>query len=140
MKPNRVSHRAINAILILLCLAGVVLAAVLIGTTLQEAGSYAGLRESAKIASSETLATDGTSYDENSIDWASLRDENKDIAAWITVDGTSIDYPVVAPQTRADKPTICIMIFGTKLLLPGVPTLTVEPPTMLPMSWSTGTT
>lgn len=103
MKPYRVSHRAINVILILLCLAGVVLAAVLIGTTLQEAGSYAGLRESAKIASSEALATDGTSYDENSIDWALLRDENKDIAAWITVDGTSIDYPVVAPQTRAGQ-------------------------------------
>lgn len=31
------------------------------------------------------------------IDWPALRMQNPDIAAWIKVDGTNIDYPVVKP-------------------------------------------
>lgn len=33
----------------------------------------------------------------NTIDWQALRMQNPDIAAWVTVDGTSINHPVVEP-------------------------------------------
>lgn len=36
---------------------------------------------------------------ENPIDWNKLKGENPDIYAWITVDGTKIDYPIVQSHT-----------------------------------------
>lgn len=37
---------------------------------------------------------------DNPIDWESLKKENKEIYAWITVPGTKVDYPIV--QSRVD--------------------------------------
>lgn len=36
------------------------------------------------------------------IDWESLQAQNKDVAAWLTVEGTNINYPMVKPSN--DKP------------------------------------
>lgn len=38
----------------------------------------------------------------NAIDWSALKLQNGDIAAWVRVNGTSIDYPVVMP-TKAES-------------------------------------
>ena len=40
--------------------------------------------------------------DGRSVDWAALREINPDVAAWVTVPGTAIDYPVV--QARPEDP------------------------------------
>lgn len=40
---------------------------------------------------------------QESIDWASLRMQNADIAAWVRVEGSGIDLPVVSTQARGSE-------------------------------------
>ena len=45
---------------------------------------------------------EGLAQDTGGIDWAALRAQNPDIAAWVTVEGTHVDYPVcVSPDGDA---------------------------------------
>lgn len=43
----------------------------------------------------DVLAERGIQVPEKNLDWAALKEENSDIYAWITVPGTTVDYPVV---------------------------------------------
>ena len=45
----------------------------------------------------EPYDTNATTGPGGSIDWVRLRDVNPDIAAWVRVEGTEIDLPVLAP-------------------------------------------
>lgn len=66
--------------------AGVCLAAVallLLGLDVTREARYRGLSQG--------------SASQQAPDWAALRQQNADCAAWVQVDGTSVDYPVVAP-------------------------------------------
>lgn len=64
-------------------------AAVIFGTFLAEDAAYRSLAGDA--------ATSSGVSDGQAVDWESLSAINPDIAAWLRVDGTRIDYPVVKP-------------------------------------------
>lgn len=59
-----------------------------------EGGAYAGLvtRAQAQVAPID----DGAG--EEGVDWDALKAQNGDVAAWVRVEGTDVDYPVVAPS------------------------------------------
>ncbi len=44
-------------------------------------------------------ALQGIGIPEKNLDWAELKDQNKDIYAWIYVPGTDVDYPILRHET-----------------------------------------
>lgn len=44
-------------------------------------------------------ALQGIKIPEKNLDWAELKDQNKDIYAWIYVPGTDVDYPILQHET-----------------------------------------
>lgn len=44
-------------------------------------------------------ALQGIEIPEKNLDWAELKDQNKDIYAWIYVPGTDVDYPILQHET-----------------------------------------
>ena len=83
-------RRIVNAMLLGICILSAVAALLLGGETVKEGWEYDSL---AKAAEGQTA--DG-------IDWSMLRSRNQDIAAWLRVEGTAIDLPVV--NTRKGDP------------------------------------
>ena len=81
-KRKRIS-RIVNGMLLGICILSAVAALLLGGETVKEGWEYDSL---AKAAEGQTA--DG-------IDWSMLRSRNQDIAAWLRVEGTAIDLPVV---------------------------------------------
>lgn len=66
--------------------------------TAQEMNAETAYRELGK-HSKESVTGNGTSER----DWSRIRDENEDTVGWITVEGTSIDYPVVQPSNPTES-------------------------------------
>ena len=84
-RPRR-KRKALDIILAAIC-ASSLAAAVLIGLTiLHEGAVYSDI-------SAVAGAAEG-----GGIDWEALRARNPDISAWVSVEGTPIDYPVVSPR------------------------------------------
>ena len=88
-KRKRIS-KIVNGILLCICILSAAAALLLGGETVKEGWEYDNLAKDA-----ETQTADG-------IDWAMLRSRNQDIAAWLRVEGTAIDLPVV--NTRKGDP------------------------------------
>lgn len=82
-------------------------AAVLVWRDHQTAAAYGNLADASSITASASAGkSDSTDQKKDKksngrkIDWDALRKQNPDVAAWVQVDGTDVDLPVVAP---ADK-------------------------------------
>ena len=88
-KRKRIS-KIVNGILLGICILSAAAALLLGGETVKEGWEYDNLAKDA-----ETQTADG-------IDWSMLRGRNQDIAAWLRVEGTAIDLPVV--NTRKGDP------------------------------------
>lgn len=88
--PDRVN--VVLAVIVGIGLLAAILGALMFWQDSQERDKYDTL---AQTASSTT--TDSASDDENQtgIDWAALKEANGRVCAWLSVDGTSIDLPVV---------------------------------------------
>ena len=105
--PRRILH-----ILMVLCAAGVLYSAfILISDNREYAGGDAAyqqvrqIRESSEPAANQTNAPpqiagevsigEKTNGQNDSVDFSSLEEINPDVVAWLTCEGTEIDYPVV---------------------------------------------
>lgn len=51
----------------------------------------------------DEISADAAANEGGGIDWDALRARNPDIAAWVNVEGTPIDYPVVSPRKGDPK-------------------------------------
>ncbi len=81
----------IIAILILIC------SAVYIGYYLYS--NYMAGREYESITSTEAITNTSQSLADNPIDFVPLKQQNDEIYAWIKIDDTKVDYPIVQSQT-----------------------------------------
>lgn len=88
-KRKRIS-KIVNGILLGICILSAAAALLLGGETVKEGWEY------------DSLAKDAESQTADGIDWSMLRSRNQDIAAWLRVEGTPIDLPVV--NTRKGDP------------------------------------
>ena len=88
-KRKRIS-RIVNGILLGICILSAAAALLLGGETVKEGWEY------------DSLAKDAEVQTADGIDWSMLRGRNQDIAAWLRVEGTTIDLPVV--NTRKGDP------------------------------------
>lgn len=71
-------------------------------TALMETAEEEQDPEKEEIEEGAMQGLDGYDVPEKKIDFESLRQENEDIYAWITIPGTVIDYPVVQKEDEAD--------------------------------------
>lgn len=85
--PRKKKGRVLNAILLVVTAACVAVAVVIFAM-------YAG-QDSAYEALSEQVAPQGGQG--GGIDWDALLQQNPETVAWLSVEGTGIDYPVVQP-------------------------------------------
>lgn len=61
-----------------------------------EAAEFPPVHEEAgALAEEEPVASSSTPHLENTVDFTSLQEKNKDIYAWITIPGTQVDYPIL---------------------------------------------
>lgn len=90
MIKKKKKGRIVNGILLGTCILSAVAALLLGGETVKEGWEY------------DDLAKDAATQTADGIDWDALRSRNPDIAAWLRVDGTGIDLPVVS--TRKGDP------------------------------------
>lgn len=92
-------HRRASVVTILLAAAGVALVVAglsqIVPIFMSESG-YEGLASEAVATEPAEGAVVGA--DQARVDWDVLRGQNGDVAAWVRVGGTPIDYPVVAPS------------------------------------------
>ncbi|MCD7872348.1 MAG: class B sortase [Clostridiales bacterium] len=86
-------------ILIIIALILFICAAVYIGVYLYN--NYAAQHEYDDISTSENSQSNGQTVS-NPIDFSSLQSQNNEIYAWLKVDGTDIDYPVVQSSVSDD--------------------------------------
>ena len=91
MSNPRRRRRALDAALLAVCAVCAAVALAIVAGTLRDASAYTSL--SAQVASEGSDPSDG-----EAIDWESLREQNPDVAAWVSVDGTPIDLPVVSTR------------------------------------------
>jgi len=91
VKAKRILGKAVNAALISIV-------AICVAAAIAIFASYAK-QESAY----EDLSAQAAQNAEEGIDWDSLLAQNPETAAWLSVDGTPIDYPVMKPA--GDKPS-----------------------------------
>lgn len=84
-RPRR-KRKALDIILVAICASSLAAAALIGWTILHEGAVYSEI-------STEAVAAEG-----GGIDWEALRARNPDISAWVSVEGTPIDYPVVSPR------------------------------------------
>lgn len=96
MAKHRRGRRILDALLLAVCVTCAAVACAIVAETMHEGDAYTSLP--AQVVSEDTDPADN----EMTIDWESLREQNPDIAAWLSVDGTQIDYPVVG--TREGDP------------------------------------
>lgn len=85
--PKRKRFKPLDAILLALVAAGIALAALIAGSYLAQDAAYRDL--SAQASSPEDPGA--------GIDWEALLAQNPECVAWLSVEGTRIDYPVVQP-------------------------------------------
>ena len=84
-RPRR-KRKALDIILAVIC-ASSLAAAALIGWTIPHEGAVYS-----------EISAEAGSAEGGGIDWEALRARNPDISAWVSVEGTPIDYPVVSPR------------------------------------------
>ena len=84
-RPRR-KRKALDIILAAICASSLAAAALIGLTILHEGAVYSDI-------SAEAGSAEG-----GGIDWEALRARNPDISAWVSVEGTPIDYPVVSPR------------------------------------------
>lgn len=84
-RPRR-KRKALDIILAVICASSLAAAALIGLTILHEGAVYSDI-------SAVAGAAEG-----GGIDWEALRARNPDISAWVSVEGTPIDYPVVSPR------------------------------------------
>ena len=84
-RPRR-KRKALDIILAAICASSLAAAALIGLTILHEGAVYSDI-------SAVAGAAEG-----GGIDWEALRARNPDISAWVSVEGTPIDYPVVSPR------------------------------------------
>ena len=84
-RPRR-KRKALDIILVAICASSLAAAALIGWTILHDGTVYSEI-------STEAGAAEG-----GGIDWEALRARNPDISAWVSVEGTPIDYPVVSPR------------------------------------------
>lgn len=89
-RPRR-KRKALDIILAAICASSLAAAALIGWTVLHEGAVYSEI-------SAEAGAAEG-----GGIDWEALRARNPDISAWVSVEGTPIDYPVVSPREGDPK-------------------------------------
>lgn len=81
----------LDVLLIAVCAVSLAAAAVIGWTVLHQDAVYS------------ELSVEATAADGGGIDWDGLRARNPDIAAWVTVEGTPVDFPVVSPREGDPK-------------------------------------
>ena len=89
-RPRR-KRKALDIILAVICASSLAAAALIGWTILHEGAVYSEI-------SAEAGSAEG-----GGIDWEALRARNPDISAWVSVEGTPIDYPVVSPREGDPK-------------------------------------
>lgn len=84
--PRKKKKKLIDAILLVATVASVVIAAAIFAMLAGQGGAYEALSEQAAPQSGQGV-----------VDWDALLQQNPETVAWLSVEGTGIDYPVVQP-------------------------------------------
>lgn len=88
MRKRKKGLGPVDWLLLAAFVAGLAVACALLLETGRETAAYTSL-------AGEVSGEDGAAA---TIDWDALRAQNPDVAAWVKVDGTPIDYPVASPR------------------------------------------